>query len=215
MGVTIVTDCVTSVTAGVTQEVMTTEMSSSCPSSVEEDHQPLVAGRILSHHHDTAAAADTGAGAGAGPAAAGNGAATGSQFASATTYLAQPTPRKHHSSPFADAAAACGGCGVDVGNDDVAAAAGGVGGVDDPAHMGFCERLRATGRLWPYMLPLFIVYFAEYAMQSGTWTAIGEQQGGGVGSGWGGGGEENWGPREGRGIVQERQEDGEERHGEG
>ena len=27
--------------------------------------------------------------------------------------------------------------------------------------------------LWPYMVPLLLVYFAEYAMQSGTWTAIG------------------------------------------
>jgi len=27
--------------------------------------------------------------------------------------------------------------------------------------------------LWPYMVPLFLVYFAEYAMQSGTWAAIG------------------------------------------
>jgi hypothetical protein len=45
--------------------------------------------------------------------------------------------------------------------------------------MRFCERLRATGRLWPYMLPLFVVYFAEYAMQSGTWTAVGEGKRGG------------------------------------
>lgn len=28
--------------------------------------------------------------------------------------------------------------------------------------------------LWPYMVPLALVYFAEYAMQSGAWTAIGE-----------------------------------------
>lgn len=27
--------------------------------------------------------------------------------------------------------------------------------------------------LWPYMIPLFAVYAAEYALQSGTWTAIG------------------------------------------
>ena len=27
--------------------------------------------------------------------------------------------------------------------------------------------------LWPYMLPLALVYFAEYAMQAGAWTAIG------------------------------------------
>ncbi|PRW51162.1 Batten s disease Cln3 isoform A [Chlorella sorokiniana] len=35
------------------------------------------------------------------------------------------------------------------------------------------ERLQRTVALWPYMVPLFLVYFAEYAMQSGTWTAIG------------------------------------------
>lgn len=27
--------------------------------------------------------------------------------------------------------------------------------------------------LWPYIVPLFTVYAAEYALQSGTWTAIG------------------------------------------
>jgi hypothetical protein len=42
--------------------------------------------------------------------------------------------------------------------------------------MNFRQRMVATARLWPYMVPLFVVYFAEYAMQSGTWTAIGEQQ---------------------------------------
>ena len=35
------------------------------------------------------------------------------------------------------------------------------------------ERLSATVALWPFMVPLFVVYFAEYAMQSGTWAAIG------------------------------------------
>ncbi len=35
------------------------------------------------------------------------------------------------------------------------------------------ERLERTAALWPYMVPLMVVYFAEYAMQSGTWTAIG------------------------------------------
>ena len=28
-------------------------------------------------------------------------------------------------------------------------------------------------KLWPYMTPLFVVYVAEYTLQSGTWTAIG------------------------------------------
>ena len=35
------------------------------------------------------------------------------------------------------------------------------------------ERLNATWKLWKYMVPLFLVYFAEYATQSGTWAAIG------------------------------------------
>jgi battenin len=33
----------------------------------------------------------------------------------------------------------------------------------------FCRVLQ----LWPYIVPLFTVYAAEYALQSGTWTAIG------------------------------------------
>ena len=39
--------------------------------------------------------------------------------------------------------------------------------------MAWKERLMHTLHLWPYMLPLCVVYFAEYAMQTGTWTAIG------------------------------------------
>lgn len=39
--------------------------------------------------------------------------------------------------------------------------------------MAWKERLMHTLHLWPYMLPLCAVYFAEYAMQTGTWTAIG------------------------------------------
>lgn len=39
--------------------------------------------------------------------------------------------------------------------------------------MAWKERLLYTLDLWPYMLPLCTVYFAEYAMQTGTWTAIG------------------------------------------
>lgn len=41
------------------------------------------------------------------------------------------------------------------------------------ARMSARERLRRTVALWPYMVPLFIVYAAEYAMQTGAWTAIG------------------------------------------
>jgi hypothetical protein len=43
----------------------------------------------------------------------------------------------------------------------------------DASAMTFRQRLKVTCGLWPYMVPLFVVYFAEYAMQSGTWTAIG------------------------------------------
>lgn len=34
-------------------------------------------------------------------------------------------------------------------------------------------RVKAVAGLWYYILPLFIVYFAEYFIQSGTWSAIG------------------------------------------
>lgn len=35
------------------------------------------------------------------------------------------------------------------------------------------KRLRVTMTLWPYIVPLIVVYFAEYTMQAGTWAAIG------------------------------------------
>ena len=35
------------------------------------------------------------------------------------------------------------------------------------------ERLKLSASFWPYMVPLFTVYAAEYALQAGTWTAIG------------------------------------------
>lgn len=35
------------------------------------------------------------------------------------------------------------------------------------------ERLLFVLDLWPYTIPLFLVYFAEYAMQSGVWISIG------------------------------------------
>ena len=35
------------------------------------------------------------------------------------------------------------------------------------------DRLQLVLSLWPYMIPLFSVYAAEYALQSGVWTAIG------------------------------------------
>ena len=34
-------------------------------------------------------------------------------------------------------------------------------------------RTRTIAVLWKYMVPLFLVYFSEYAMQSGAWSAIG------------------------------------------
>ncbi|KAG9399617.1 G1/S-specific cyclin cln3 [Aphanomyces cochlioides] len=40
-------------------------------------------------------------------------------------------------------------------------------------HVGLSEGLRLTVGLWPYMLPLVLVYAAEYAMMTGTWAAIG------------------------------------------
>jgi len=39
--------------------------------------------------------------------------------------------------------------------------------------MSVSERFFFVLRLWPYIVPLFTVYAAEYALQSGTWTAIG------------------------------------------
>lgn len=35
------------------------------------------------------------------------------------------------------------------------------------------ERFHLTLGLWPFMVPLFLVYFSEYAMQSGVWAAMG------------------------------------------
>jgi battenin len=35
------------------------------------------------------------------------------------------------------------------------------------------DRLTATLSLWPFIIPLILVYFAEYAMQSGVWAAMG------------------------------------------
>ncbi|GMI04990.1 hypothetical protein TrRE_jg11999 [Triparma retinervis] len=42
-----------------------------------------------------------------------------------------------------------------------------------PPPMTVAERCSFTSSLSKYMFPLFVVYFAEYAMQSGTWAAIG------------------------------------------
>ena len=41
------------------------------------------------------------------------------------------------------------------------------------ATMTFKQRFSNTIALWPFMIPLFVVYFAEYAMQSGVWAAFG------------------------------------------
>ncbi|KAF0698702.1 Aste57867_10702 [Aphanomyces stellatus] len=39
--------------------------------------------------------------------------------------------------------------------------------------LGFKDGVRLTLSLWPYMVPLFIVYAAEYSSMAGTWAAIG------------------------------------------
>lgn len=39
--------------------------------------------------------------------------------------------------------------------------------------LSFRERFRLVVSLWPYIVPLFSVYAAEYACQAGAWTAIG------------------------------------------
>ena len=41
------------------------------------------------------------------------------------------------------------------------------------ADMTPAQRFQLVLSLWPYMIPLFVVYAAEYALQSGTWTAVG------------------------------------------
>ena len=45
--------------------------------------------------------------------------------------------------------------------------------VTDISEMSGGQRFRLVLSLWPYIIPLFVVYAAEYALQSGTWTAIG------------------------------------------
>jgi len=39
--------------------------------------------------------------------------------------------------------------------------------------LNFLQRFKLVLRLWPYIIPLFTVYAAEYACQAGAWTAIG------------------------------------------
>mmetsp|Transcript_4332 Transcript_4332/g.9867 ORF Transcript_4332/g.9867 Transcript_4332/m.9867 type:complete len:220 (+) Transcript_4332:1672-2331(+) len=41
------------------------------------------------------------------------------------------------------------------------------------SEMNGCQRFGLVLNLWPYMIPLFTVYVAEYTLQSGTWTTIG------------------------------------------
>ena len=41
------------------------------------------------------------------------------------------------------------------------------------ATMTALERFKHTLALWPYMVPLAVVYFAEYAMQAGVWASMG------------------------------------------
>jgi battenin len=46
-------------------------------------------------------------------------------------------------------------------------------GVLEIAAMTGGQRFRLVSSLWPYMVPLFVVYAAEYALQAGTWSAMG------------------------------------------
>ncbi len=41
------------------------------------------------------------------------------------------------------------------------------------ASLSFKERMYATAKLWPYMVPIATVYFAEYLIQAGVWSAMG------------------------------------------
>ena len=50
---------------------------------------------------------------------------------------------------------------------------GGPGVEFQPLHVGTRAKLRQVLSLWPYMLPLSLVYFFEYALQSGVWAAVG------------------------------------------
>ena len=44
--------------------------------------------------------------------------------------------------------------------------------VDGAAQLSRAERLRLQLSLWPYILPLLLVYWSEYACQAGAWTAF-------------------------------------------
>ncbi len=61
--------------------------------------------------------------------------------------------------------------GIDVTNEGNARAAGVMN--RNTSIMTFNERFHATLQLWPYMVPLFTVYAAEYTLQSGVWSAMG------------------------------------------
>lgn len=45
--------------------------------------------------------------------------------------------------------------------------------VPEISSMSSAQRFSLVVSLWPYTVPLFTVYVAEYTLQSGTWTAIG------------------------------------------
>lgn len=66
-----------------------------------------------------------------------------------------------------------GGGTADVGDGGGDGSLGEPGGGLDPRTMTGRQKLALTLRLWPYTVPLFFVYFAEYTMQSGAWSAIG------------------------------------------
>jgi battenin len=55
------------------------------------------------------------------------------------------------------------------GNEDL----GSGGEVSEISQLSSKQRFHLVLSLWPYTVPLFVVYAAEYTLQSGTWTAIG------------------------------------------
>ena len=44
--------------------------------------------------------------------------------------------------------------------------------LEDAQNLGFCERLKLQLALIKYIVPIILVYFGEYAAQSGAWTAF-------------------------------------------
>uniref|UniRef100_A0A7S2SJG6 Battenin n=2 Tax=Mucochytrium quahogii TaxID=96639 RepID=A0A7S2SJG6_9STRA len=56
---------------------------------------------------------------------------------------------------------------------DIESSSGLAAGKDEDEFSGLQKFMWIITKLWPYMIPLFLVYWSEYAMQAGTWAAIG------------------------------------------